>query len=63
MNLGAMQVMFKLMGLNGAHIDAMARFYFRNQTNNGKEEGTNVMFKNPKYLSILNHLRFSLPEM
>ena len=24
MNLGAMQVMFKLMGLNGAHIDAMA---------------------------------------
>ncbi|KAJ4869261.1 putative galacturonosyltransferase 9 [Raphanus sativus] len=35
------------------------KFYFENQA----ENATNIKFKNPKYLSMLNHLRFYLPEM
>ncbi|KAJ4886318.1 putative galacturonosyltransferase 9 [Raphanus sativus] len=35
------------------------KFYFENRA----ENATNIKFKNPKYLSMLNHLRFYLPEM
>ncbi|KAG1327374.1 Hexosyltransferase [Cocos nucifera] len=35
-------------------------FYFR--THNAKPDGT-LKYRNPKYLSILNHLRFYLPEI
>ncbi|XP_009134660.1 probable galacturonosyltransferase 9 [Brassica rapa] len=37
----------------------LQKFYFENQA----ENATNIKFKNPKYLSVLNHLRFYLPEM
>ncbi|KGN44629.1 galacturonosyltransferase 8 [Cucumis sativus] len=87
MNLGAMQVMFKLKDYNGAHIEVKAvedykflnssyvpvlrqlesanlqRFYFENSVENATKDTTNMKFRNPKYLSILNHLRFYLPEM
>ncbi|KAA0062695.1 hypothetical protein IC582_018894 [Cucumis melo] len=87
MNLGAMQVMFKLKDYNGAHIEVKAvedykflnssyvpvlrqlesanlqRFYFENSVENATKDSTNMKFRNPKYLSILNHLRFYLPEM
>ncbi|KAG6576002.1 Galacturonosyltransferase 8, partial [Cucurbita argyrosperma subsp. argyrosperma] len=87
MNLGAMQVMFKLKDYSGAHIEVKAvedykflnssyvpvlrqlesanlqRFYFENSVENATKDTTNMKFRNPKYLSILNHLRFYLPEM
>ena len=87
MNLGAMQVMFKLKDYNGAHIEVKAvedykflnssyvpvlkqlesanlqRFYFENKLENATKDTNNMKFRNPKYLSILNHLRFYLPEM
>ncbi|KAJ1427942.1 Nucleotide-diphospho-sugar transferase [Sesbania bispinosa] len=87
LNLGAMQVMFKLKDYNGAHIEVKAvedykflnssyvpvlrqlesaklqRFYFENKLENATKDATNMKFRNPKYLSILNHLRFYLPEM
>ncbi|XP_016176584.1 galacturonosyltransferase 8-like isoform X1 [Arachis ipaensis] len=87
MNLGAMQVMFKLKDYNGAHIEVKAvedytflnssylpvlrqlesanlqKFYFENKLENATKDTTNMKFRNPKYLSILNHLRFYLPEM
>ncbi|GMY33854.1 galacturonosyltransferase 8 [Fagus crenata] len=87
MNLGAMQVMFKLKDYNGAHIEVKAvedykflnssyvpvlrqlesaklqQFYFENKLENATKDTTNMKFRNPKYLSILNHLRFYLPEM
>ncbi|KAG6593012.1 Galacturonosyltransferase 8 [Cucurbita argyrosperma subsp. argyrosperma] len=87
MNLGAMQVMFKLKDYNGAHVEVKAvedykflnssyvpvlrqlesanlqRFYFENSVENATKDTTNMKFRNPKYLSILNHLRFYLPEM
>lgn len=87
MNLGAMQVMFKMKEYNGAHIEIKAvedykflnssyvpvlkqlesanlqRFYFENKLENATKDTTNMKFRNPKYLSILNHLRFYLPEM
>ncbi|KAK8532428.1 hypothetical protein V6N13_131757 [Hibiscus sabdariffa] len=87
MNLGAMQVMFKLKDYNGAHIEVKAvedykflnssyvpvlrqlesanlqKFYFENTLENATKDTTNMKFRNPKYLSILNHLRFYLPEM
>ncbi|KAL3716170.1 hypothetical protein ACJRO7_007867 [Eucalyptus globulus] len=87
MNLGAMQVMFKLKEYNGAHIEVKAvedykflnssyvpvlrqlesanlqKFYFENKLENATKDTTNMKFRNPKYLSILNHLRFYLPEM
>ncbi|CAJ2670101.1 unnamed protein product [Trifolium pratense] len=87
MNLGAMQVMFKLKDYNGAHVEVKAvedykflnssyvpvlrqlesanlqRFYFENKLENATKDTTNMKFRNPKYLSILNHLRFYLPEM
>lgn len=87
MNLGAMQVMFKVKDYNGAHIEVKAvedykflnssyvpvlkqlesanlqKFYFENKMENATKDTTNMKFRNPKYLSILNHLRFYLPEM
>ncbi|KAD4584383.1 hypothetical protein E3N88_21984 [Mikania micrantha] len=87
MNLGAMQVMFKMKEYNGAHIEVKAvedykflnssyvpvlkqlesanlqKFYFENKLENATKDTTNMKFRNPKYLSILNHLRFYLPEM
>lgn len=87
MNLGAMQVMFRLRDYKGAHIEVRAfedykflnssyvpvlrqlesanlqRFYFENKLENATKDTTNMKFRNPKYLSMLNHLRFYLPEM
>ncbi|KAJ3683229.1 hypothetical protein LUZ60_013456 [Juncus effusus] len=87
MNLGAMQVMFRLKDYNGAHISVKAiesfpflnssyvpvlrqlesanlqRFYFENKLENATKDTTNMKFRNPKYLSMLNHVRFYLPEM
>ncbi|KAL7081753.1 hypothetical protein ACP275_14G057900 [Erythranthe tilingii] len=87
MNLGAMQVMFKIRDYSGAHIEVKAvedykflnssyvpvlkqlessklqQFYFENKLENATKDTTNMKFRNPKYLSILNHLRFYLPEM
>lgn len=87
MNLGAMQVMFKLKDYNGAHIEVkcfedykflnssyvpvlrqlesanLQRFYFENKLENATKDTTNLKFRNPKYLSMLNHIRFYLPEM
>ncbi|KAF5954640.1 hypothetical protein HYC85_007496 [Camellia sinensis] len=59
-NLGAMQVMFKMRDYNGAHIE---KFYFENKLENATKDTNNLKFRNPKYLSMLNHLRFYLPEM
>ncbi|XP_062150908.1 probable galacturonosyltransferase 9 [Alnus glutinosa] len=41
----------------------MQRFYFQNQAENATKDAHNMKFRNPKYLSMLNHLRFYLPEM
>ncbi|RRT63956.1 hypothetical protein B296_00020694 [Ensete ventricosum] len=87
MNLGAMQVMFRMKDYSGAHMEVKAvedykflnssyvpvlrqlesanlqRFYFENKLENATKDTTNMKFRNPKYLSMLNHLRFYLPEM
>ncbi|XP_042477046.1 probable galacturonosyltransferase 9 [Macadamia integrifolia] len=41
----------------------LQRFYFENRAENATKDATNLKFRNPKYLSMLNHLRFYLPEM
>ncbi|CAN6981234.1 unnamed protein product [Brassica oleracea var. botrytis] len=41
----------------------LQKFYFENQAENATRDEHNIKFKNPKYLSVLNHLRFYLPEM
>jgi alpha-1,4-galacturonosyltransferase len=41
----------------------MQKFYFDNQAENATKDGSNMKFRNPKYMSMLNHLRFYLPEM
>ncbi|GMY15941.1 galacturonosyltransferase 8-like [Fagus crenata] len=41
----------------------LQQFYFENKLENATKDATNMKFRNPKYLSILNHLRFYLPEM
>lgn len=41
----------------------MQQFYYNNKLENATKDTNNMKFKNPKYLSILNHLRFYLPEM
>ena len=87
MNLGAMQVMFKMRDYNGAHVEVKAvedykflnssyvpvlrqlesanlqQFYFEAKLENATKDTTNMKFRNPKYLSILNHIRFYLPEL
>ncbi|CAL5369738.1 unnamed protein product [Camellia sinensis] len=39
------------------------KFYFENRAENATKDVNNMKFRNPKYLSMLNHLRFYLPEM
>lgn len=41
----------------------LQNFYFQNSAENATKGVNNMKFKNPKYLSMLNHLRFYLPEM
>ncbi|GLJ30935.1 hypothetical protein SUGI_0616440 [Cryptomeria japonica] len=41
----------------------LQRFYFENKLENATKDAPNMKFRNPKYLSMLNHLRFYLPEM
>ncbi|GAB4830269.1 Galacturonosyltransferase 8, variant 2 [Ancistrocladus abbreviatus] len=41
----------------------LQQFYFENKLENATKDTTNMKFRNPKYLSMLNHLRFYLPEM
>ncbi|KAB1211394.1 putative galacturonosyltransferase 9 [Morella rubra] len=43
----------------------LQKFYFenQNQAENATKDANNMKFRNPKYLSMLNHLRFYLPEM
>ncbi|MCD7470921.1 putative galacturonosyltransferase 9 [Datura stramonium] len=41
----------------------LQNFYFQNSAENATKDVNNVKFKNPKYLSMLNHLRFYLSEM
>ncbi|XWS75603.1 hypothetical protein CRYUN_Cryun01aG0105200 [Craigia yunnanensis] len=41
----------------------MQRFYFENKMENATKDGSNMKFRNPEYISMLNHLRFYLPEM
>lgn len=41
----------------------LQRFYFENKAENATNDAHNMKFRNPKYLSMLNHLRFYLPEM
>lgn len=40
---------------------SMIEYYFKNR--HGAESDSNLKFRNPKYLSIMNHLRFYLPEI
>ncbi|KAM7506893.1 hypothetical protein LguiA_017346 [Lonicera macranthoides] len=41
----------------------LQKFYFENRAEKATKEVNNLKFKDPKYLSMLNHLRFYLPEM
>lgn len=41
----------------------LTKFYFENRAENATKDANNLKFRNPKYLSMLNHLRFYLPEM
>ncbi|CAI0426554.1 unnamed protein product [Linum tenue] len=63
MNLGAMQVMFKLKDYNGAHIEVKAVEDYKFLNSSYVPVLKQLESANPKYLSILNHLRFYLPEM
>lgn len=40
---------------------SMIDYYFKSRR--GAESDSNLKFRNPKYLSIMNHLRFYLPEI
>ncbi|KAJ7974235.1 Hexosyltransferase [Quillaja saponaria] len=42
---------------------SLQKFYFENRAENATKDANNMKFRNPKYLSMLNHLRFYLPEM
>ena len=41
----------------------LQKFYFENQMENATKDASNMKFRNPKYLSMLNHIRFYLAEM
>ncbi|KAM7516655.1 hypothetical protein LguiA_006238 [Lonicera macranthoides] len=41
----------------------LQKFYFENRAENATKDVNNMKFRNPKYVSMLNHLRFYLPEM
>lgn len=38
-------------------------YYFRSSSGNQDSQKTALKFRNPKYLSMLNHLRFYIPEV
>ncbi|XP_011005782.1 PREDICTED: probable galacturonosyltransferase 4 isoform X2 [Populus euphratica] len=46
--------------LKQLHSQSMIDYYFRAH---GANSDSNLKYRNPKYLSILNHLRFYLPEI
>ncbi|KAK4731736.1 hypothetical protein R3W88_024724 [Solanum pinnatisectum] len=74
-NFWAMQVMFKMKDYSGAHIEVKVVEDFKffdssyvpvlKQLESAKMHATkdNMKFRNPTYLSIMNHLMFYLPEM
>ncbi|XP_052197787.1 LOW QUALITY PROTEIN: probable galacturonosyltransferase 9 [Diospyros lotus] len=41
----------------------MQKFYLENREENATKDVNNMKFRSPNYLSMLNHLRFYLPEM
>ncbi|XP_022895696.1 probable galacturonosyltransferase 9 [Olea europaea var. sylvestris] len=41
----------------------LQKFYFKNRAENSTKDMNNMKFRNPKYLLMLNHLRFYLPEL
>ncbi|KAJ4846474.1 putative galacturonosyltransferase 9 [Turnera subulata] len=41
----------------------LQKFYFESGGENATKDGSGMKFRNPKSLSMLNHLRFYLPEM
>ncbi|KAL3526657.1 hypothetical protein ACH5RR_011313 [Cinchona calisaya] len=41
----------------------LQKFYFENSAENATKDVNDMKFRNPKYVSVLNHLRFYLPEM
>ncbi|KAL3636523.1 putative galacturonosyltransferase 9 [Castilleja foliolosa] len=41
----------------------LQKFYFETRAENTTKDVNNMKFRNPKYLSLLNHLRFYLPEL
>ncbi|CAN0916247.1 Probable galacturonosyltransferase 9 [Linum grandiflorum] len=38
-------------------------YYHKNQAENATGDASSIKFRNPKYMSMLNHLRFYLPEL
>ncbi|CAN4093756.1 unnamed protein product [Withania somnifera] len=77
MNLWAIQVMFKMKdyslicSLNSSYVPVLKQlesaklqqFYFNNKLETATKDTNNMIFRKPNYLSILNHLRFYLPEI
>ncbi|KAF5480098.1 hypothetical protein F2P56_000868 [Juglans regia] len=57
--------------LNSSYVPVLRQFessklqrsYFENQAENATKEANNMKFGNPKYESMLSHLRFYLPEI
>lgn len=53
--------------LKQIELEGMKRFYFRSAVADGeataRDDYINLKYRNPKYLSILNHLRFYLPQI
>ncbi|XP_073120606.1 probable galacturonosyltransferase 9 [Henckelia pumila] len=41
----------------------LQKFYFETRAENTTKDMSNMKYRNPKYLSMLNHLRFYMPEM
>ncbi|KAK4417543.1 putative galacturonosyltransferase 9 [Sesamum alatum] len=41
----------------------LKKFYFETRAENDTKDVNNMKFRNPKYLSMINHLRFYLPEL
>ncbi|XVF81852.1 hypothetical protein PTKIN_Ptkin15bG0188800 [Pterospermum kingtungense] len=41
----------------------MQRFHFENKLENATKDGSNMKFRNPESMSMLQHLRFYLPQM
>nr|XP_043633998.1 probable galacturonosyltransferase 9 [Erigeron canadensis] len=42
---------------------SLQKFYFENEAENETKDANDINFRNPKYMSMLNHLRFYLPEI